>query len=363
MSRILVIDDEPSMRITLQAFLEKDGYQVSVANDAISAYEMINFNHYDVVLTDIIMPGMTGIELLTKIRQHSDSVQVIVMTGEPTVGTAVNAVKHGANDYLSKPIDRETLLKTVKQAAQIKFLHDENESLEKERIRYLSELENIVSLRTKELQTSMQSIVLLCSTVIELRDPYTAGHQRRVGNLSAAIAKRLGLSESIVTNVRITGYLHDIGKLVVPTEILTKPGRLNSFEMGLIRTHSEQGFDMLELVKLPGNVAEIVYQHHERLDGCGYPRGLKDHEILDEACILAVADVVEAMMSHRPYRPALGIDLALEEITSNIGILYRPNVVEACVKLFEEDDYALDDHEHEIIFQILKTGETSVPVI
>lgn len=356
MSRILVVDDEPSIRITIQAFLQRAGYQVDNAPDSMTAYGLLMANEYDVILTDIVMPQMTGLELLSLVRQHSRDVQVIVMTGEPTVDSAILSVKNGANDYLTKPIDKETLLKTIRQAVRIKQLSDEKTSLEMERARYLIDLEKIVDDRTQDLQKALQNIVMLLSSVVEIRDPYTAGHQRRVGNLAAAIAERMGLGQQIANIVRITGYLHDIGKMAVPAEILTRPGRLNQYEMGLIRTHSQQGYEMLKQIDLPGHIAEIAWQHHERLDGSGYPQGLTQDGLLMEANILAVADVVEAMMSHRPYRPALGLTVALDEIRSKRNIQYCAQCVDACVQLFENDNYTLDDSAHAFVIPISSNG-------
>lgn len=214
------------------------------------------------------------------------------------------------------------------------------------------QLEEAVSRRTLALQESMQSVVIMLSSVIDLRDPYTAGHQRRVGNMAAAIAQKLGRDQLFIDNIRTIGYLHDIGKLVIPTDILSKPGQLNKYELELIRTHAEQGFKMLSHVKLPGNIAEIVYQHHERMDGSGYPRGLHSQEIIEEAAIIAVADVVESMLSHRPYRRSFMIQTALAEITSNRGTKYRSDIVDACCSLFEQDNYQLDDQEYRVSFPI-----------
>lgn len=352
MHRILIVDDERSLRITVQALLQKAGYTVDTAENAAVALDLVATNDYDVILTDIIMPRMDGIELLAHIRRQSQSVQVLVMTGEPTIDTAMQAVKIGASDYLPKPIDKETLLIAVRQAVRIKNLNDDKTRLELERIQYLRELEQTVATRTLALQDAMQSIMLLCSSVIEMRDPYTAGHQRKVGNLSAAIANKMQLSEEIKNNILMTGYLHDIGKMSVPAEILNKPGRLSNQEMDLIRIHPQQGYDMLRHIRLPEPVREVIFQHHERLDGSGYPRHLQGDDILLESSILAVADVVEAMMSHRPYRPALGLDSALDEINTHAGVLYEPSVVRACVSLFRDDSYAIDENEHKIHFMI-----------
>lgn len=352
MSKVLIVDDEKSMRITLCEFLKKEAYDVDSAMDAQIACQMIEDGTYDVIITDIIMPRISGMELLSIIRKKSPSTQIIIMTGEPTVDTAIDAVKCGANDYLIKPINKEALLKAVRHAAQVKLLYDQKVYLEKQNALYQINLEKILKERTKALQNAMQGIITLLSSVVEARDPYTAGHQRKVGNLSAAIASEMNLDTNIVEFIRIIGYIHDIGKIVIPTEILSKPGKLNSLEMQMIRNHSLNGYEMLSLVDLPGFIGEAIYQHHERYDGSGYPRGLKGDSIIIEAQIIMVADVVEAMMSHRPYRPSLGLEAALIEIKENSGILYNPEIVSVCIKLFNNKEYTFDELEHKISFPI-----------
>ncbi len=190
-----------------------------------------------------------------------------------------------------------------------------------------------------KLQESLKSTVMALVSALEMRDPYTAGHQRRVTQLACAIGKELGFSEKQVEGMRMIGILHDIGKIAVPAEILTKPGKISEHEFSLIKIHAEAGFNIVKEIDFPCPVAEAIAQHHERLDGSGYPKGLSGSEIIIQARILAVADVVEAMASHRPYRPGLGIETALEEITQKKGILYDPEVVEACLKLFTEKGF------------------------
>jgi putative two-component system response regulator len=175
----------------------------------------------------------------------------------------------------------------------------------------------------------------------EIRDPYTAGHERRVAELGAAIGQRLKLRPESVQSIRLAGMLHDIGKIAVPVEILNRPGRLSPHEMGMIRTHSEVGFDILKDSDLPAHVAEMVLEHHERLDGTGYPHGKKNGDISIESRVLAVADVVESMISHRPYRPALGVDRAFDEIQKGSGTIYDADVTDACMDLFTKDGFAL----------------------
>jgi PAS domain S-box-containing protein len=189
----------------------------------------------------------------------------------------------------------------------------------------------------KAINTTVQVLVFAS----EARDPYTAGHQARSAHLACAIATEMGLAEEKIDGIRMVGIIHDIGKLSIPAEILTKPTKLTSLEFSLIKEHSRSGYEMLKDVESPWPLAEIVYQHHERMDGSGYPRNLKEDEILIEARILAVADVVEAMASHRPYRASLGMEAALKEIEKKKGILYDDVVADACLRLFREKGYQL----------------------
>lgn len=191
------------------------------------------------------------------------------------------------------------------------------------------------------LETALEGTIEALSTMLELRDPYTAGHQRQVGDLAAAIGFELGLEEDRVKGLRFGGYVHDIGKIAIPAEILSKPGKLTANEFELIKTHSQQGYDVLKAIEFPWPVARAILEHHERLDGSGYPRGLKAEEISLEARILAVADVVEAMSSHRPYRAALGMDAALREIQEQSGKRYDSSVVAACLRVVRSGAFKL----------------------
>lgn len=185
----------------------------------------------------------------------------------------------------------------------------------------------------------MDDSMRLIARLVEMRDPYTAGHQVRVANLACAIARKLSLSNEQIEKIRIAGLMHDIGKINVPIEILSKPGKINESEFNIIKIHPSIGYEILKDMDLPYPVAESVLQHHERLSGKGYPKGLASKDIILEAKILSVADVVEAMCSHRPYRPSIGQKFALKEIKQNKGTLYEPKVVDACVFLFTRKNY------------------------
>ena len=191
----------------------------------------------------------------------------------------------------------------------------------------------------EKIRKTLESTIYAMVRVVEFRDPYTAGHQQRVSALATAITKKLGLSKDKQEAVRITCLVHDIGKINLPAEILNKPGALSNIELQLIKEHTRTGRDILKTTEFSWPIAEIIHQHHENYNGSGYPQGLSDTQIMLEARIIRVADTVEAMSSHRPYRPALGIDKALEEISQNKGILYDPEIVEICLELFRKEEF------------------------
>ena len=194
------------------------------------------------------------------------------------------------------------------------------------------------------LQKATEDIIQAMASTSEMRDPYTAGHQKRVRKLAIAIGNEMKISKEQLEGVKFAGIVHDIGKISVPSDILSKPGKISNTEFEVIKGHSQTGFDLLNKIEFPWPISEIVYQHHERMDGSGYPRGLKGNNILLEARILAVADVVEAMTSHRPYRPAYGIENALQEIEKYKGKYYDPKTVDACIRLFIENKFDFSDN-------------------
>jgi len=195
----------------------------------------------------------------------------------------------------------------------------------------------------RKMRRIMTQTVGALATTVEIRDPYTAGHQRRVTKLAVAIGLEMGLKGEQIHEITVAASLHDIGKVTVPAEILSKPGKISAIEMEIIKTHSEAGYGIIKDIEFPWPIAEIVYQHHERIDGSGYPRHLKGNEILLAARIIIVADVIEAMVSHRPYRPGLNLEVALKEIRLNRGVLYDTDVVDACLTLFKEDRFRFDE--------------------
>ena len=232
-------------------------------------------------------------------------------------------------------------------------LHSELESLVEKRTAELLESNKLLKIEIEnrkqvqeELENSFQdlkkvmdSTIQAISMTVEKRDPYTSGHQMRVAGLTRAIAETLALSQDQVEGAFMAASIHDIGKISLPAEILTKPVQLTEIEISLIQAHAQAGFDILKGIEFPWPIADIIVQHHERMDGSGYPRGLAGDDILIEARIIGVADVVETMASHRPYRPSMGMDKALQEIISNKGKLYDPRVVDACLHIFNEQGF------------------------
>jgi HD-GYP domain-containing protein (c-di-GMP phosphodiesterase class II) len=207
---------------------------------------------------------------------------------------------------------------------------------------YRQELEGIVEERTIGLKRALEGIIQTMARTVEARDPYTAGHQERVARLAFAIATEMGLPKDQAVGIRMAGIIHDLGKISVPSEILSKPTTLSDIEFALIKTHPRNGHEILAGIDFPWPVAQMVLQHHEKINGSGYPLGLTGENILLEARVLCVADVVEAMASHRPYRPALGVDVALGEIEKNKGVFYDNTVVDVCLRMFRQEGFNID---------------------
>ncbi|MCF8083791.1 MAG: HD-GYP domain-containing protein [Deltaproteobacteria bacterium] len=258
-----------------------------------------------------------------------------MVTGVDDPQVAAGAIAAGAYGYIIKPLDANEVIINIRNALRRRELEIANR-------KYQQDLEERVEARTASLRRAMNGIVRAMGLTVEARDPYTSGHQHRVAVISAAVAAEMGLSEDRIEGIRLAGLIHDLGKITIPAGILSKPTRLADFEFALIQTHPQVGYDILKEIEFPWPIAQMVHQHHEKMDGSGYPQGLAGEDILLEARILCVADVVEAMASHRPYRPAIGLDPALAEIEANAGLLYDPEAVKACLTLFRQKGFSLD---------------------
>lgn len=328
-AHILVVDDDEAIRRLLHQKIKRSGYECFIARDAQEALKLLEERDVDVVITDINMPGLQGDKLTRIVKQKYDA-DVIIVTAYLEDFTYDKAIRTGASDFIEKPIRLSELVIRLKRVLRERRLLQERDHAERE-----------LRDNVHKLRRAVSGVVQAMARTVEIRDPYTAGHQKQVAGLACAIARELGLSEDNVEGIRVAGIIHDVGKISVPSEILAKPTRLTELEFGIIKTHPEVGYDILKSIEFPWPIAQIVLQHHERMDGSGYLQGLSGEDILLEARILGVADVVEAMASHRPYRAGLGIDKALQEISQNKGILYDSNIVAACIKLFKEKGFKL----------------------
>ncbi len=466
MERILVVDDECHIRDLLADILQIKGYECQLAASAAEARKLLEENEFSLVLSDINMPGESGLDFVRFLAQAYPSTATVMVTAMDDPFIAEDALKAGVYDYITKPFELNGVLISVSNALRRRELEIENkayqEGLEKQvaersaalmaseaRLRAIFEAtahvafimveetdteamivefspgaERLLGFSAKEVTGKASSILGLPDQVfwgsgnatstgggfthelnmthrsgeiipvmftvypvrgdegaliaklvvivdiserkkverdleqsmaklgralegtikavartVETRDPYTAGHQQRVAELAAAIGTEMNLDEEKVKGLHMAGLIHDLGKVAVPSGILSKPGKITEIEFSLIKTHPKVGYEILRDIEFPWPIAQVALQHHERLNGSGYPSGLAGDEIILEAKILSVADVVEAMASHRPYRAALGIEKALEEISKNRGSLYDETAVDACVNLFTAKGY------------------------
>lgn len=335
-AKILVVDDTPASLKLLTDIMKAEGYEVRSAISGELALNAAMSNPPDLILLDIRMPEIDGFEVCRRLKASSltQDVPVIFVSAASETDEKVQGFQLGAVDYVTKPYQRDELLSRVRAHLELHQLRHHLTDVVNERTAQLMESE-------KKLKKILLDSVALLAAIVEMRDPYTAGHQHRVAEIAVAIAKILQLSEAQIEGIHLAGVVHDVGKIQIPAEILSKTGGLTDIEYMLVKEHARNGYDLLKTVDYPWPIAQIVLQHHERLDGSGYPQALKGDDILFEARIISVADVVESMTSHRPYRPGLGIDAALGEIEHNRGVLYDPVVVDACCKLFRELGHTL----------------------
>jgi putative two-component system response regulator len=326
---LLVVDDTPASLKLLTELLHAEGYAVRSAISGELALRAALQDPPELILLDIKMPELDGFEVCRRLKAQpaTQDVPIIFVSALSETTEKVIGFELGAVDFVTKPYQREELLMRVRTHLEITRLRNR--------------LEQLVEERTRALRNSMLAFITAMAATVEIRDPYTAGHQRRVADLATTIARAMHLPDHQIEGLNWSAVLHDIGKIRTPTEILCKPGRLSKLEFGLIKQHPEIGYEILKAIDFPWPIAQIVLQHHERLDGSGYPQGLTAPDILLEAKILSVADVMEAMISHRPYRAGLGLAAALSEITQRSGLLYDPAVVDACVTLFNTQHYSL----------------------
>ena len=333
-TKVLVIDDDQAMLDLICKVLKQRGFDLYTASDGDKGIELFKKENPSIILTDINMPEITGIEILKIIKKVSPITQVIVFSGVGTTADVIEALRLGATDYLVKPFNIGLLIHTVSRCI-------ERHELIIERIERKETLEKKVRERTAALTNTFYETVKALGLLTEKRDPYTAGHQHRVALMAMGIGRKLGLTQKEIEIINVAGLLHDIGKAAVPVELLVKPSKLTTPEFQLMKLHPQASYDIIKDIpfveSLGKDVSIIVLQHHERLDGTGYPRGLTNDELELESKILSVSDVIEAMSSHRPYRAAFDMATTKAEIIDKRGSSYCPECVDACLQLMEEN--------------------------
>ncbi|MGA3279352.1 MAG: HD domain-containing phosphohydrolase [Smithella sp.] len=356
---ILIVDDEESILNSFQRILADEDYEVHAVNNGSEGLNKLRTAQkpYSVIVSDQRMPEMSGVQFFAQAKDIFPDAVRILLTGYADSNAIIDAInKGGVHLYFTKPWREEEILLHIKQSlSKVEILAENKRLVElikiknQELVKLNKTLEKKANDRTNDLlaqteklkdsykksQLILDGIVKTLSKIVATRDPYTSGHEDQVAKIACKIAKEMKLTEEQVSSIYISATLHDIGKISVPSEILTKPSVLTNLEREIIKTHCKVANDILANIEFPYPVAEIIYQHHERMDGSGYPRGLKGDDIALEARIIGVADVIDAMASYRPYRPALGVDAAIEEITKFRGVTYDPSVVDACLKIYK----------------------------
>ena len=326
--RILIVDDEEAIREVVTTLLEAQGYDCASVSNGLLAKQYLGAHPADLVLSDMVMPEMDGLSLLEWLRGHDHDLPVIMVTAMHDLSTALEAIRRGAYDYILKPFEKDQLYLSVRRALEHRRLVLENQN-------YQRNLERLVEERTAQLQGTLHQLEQSYDDTLEalggaldLKDAETEGHCRRVTAFTIAIAKAMNVDPFQLPPIARAAFLHDIGKMAIPDQILRKPGPLTADEREVMRRHCEIGYNMLTRIPFLREAAEIVLSHQEYFDGTGYPRGLHGERIPLGARIFAVADALDAMISDRPYRKALPMSHARDEILRCSGTQFDPKVVE-----------------------------------
>jgi len=346
-TNILIVDDENSIREVLAEGLVGAGYPCSTASDVDDAMHKLENVRFNLVLSDIRMPGGTGLDLLEKIKNHDPDIDVIMVSGVVDTNTALDSIRKGARDYVTKPFNLTDVLFTVDRVVQQRRLLEENRE-------YQKDLENKVAVRTEELsqknkevqslfnelktafneiQNTYEATLEALIAALDSRDSETQGHSMRVAEFTALVARNMGISEPELTDIRRGALLHDVGKIGIPDAILRKPGPLNAEEWKVMEQHPELGYNMLKGIDFLEGAIPIVLSHQEKYDGTGYPAGLKADEISLGARIFSVVDTYDAITSTRPYRAGRSYETARDEIIKYSGTQFDPMVVETFLQI------------------------------
>jgi putative nucleotidyltransferase with HDIG domain len=326
--KILIVDDEEAIREVVSTLLDAQGYRCTVCSNGRMALEGFRNDSFDLVLSDIVMPEMDGLKLLAEIRAGDPDVPVIMVTAMHDISIALEAIRAGAYDYILKPFEKDQLNLSVRRALEHRQLILENRT-------YQSDLEHLVAERTQQLSIALQDLeqsydytLEALGGALDAKDAETEGHCQRVTAFTITIARAMGVDKNLLRHIARGAFLHDIGKMGIPDDILRKPGPLTPEERDIMRRHCEIGYAVLERIPFLKEAAEIVLSHQECYDGSGYPRKLRGEQIPVGARIFAVADTLDAMISDRPYRKALPISAAREEIQRFSGRQFDPSVVQ-----------------------------------
>ena len=330
------MDDETHVRSMIGVTLERQGYDVQMAACGREALELLERNVFDLVLTDIVMQDGNGIALLERVHGQQPQLPVVMVTAIHDISVAIDSMRRGAYDYLLKPFEREHLVSTVQRAL------DHRQALQ-ESHNYQQNLEQVVRARTEMLRQAMEELehsydvtLEALGDALDLKDSETEGHSKRVTAYTIALARAMGISPAEIKVIARGAFLHDIGKMAIPDDILRKPGTLNPDEQDVMREHCTRGYQMLRKIPFLSEAAEIVFSHQEHYDGTGYPSALRGREIPVGSRIFAVADTLDAITSDRPYRRARSFDAAREEILRCSGTQFDPAVVEIFLKIPNE---------------------------
>jgi len=323
---ILIVDDEEVIRRLLHQKLSGEGYHCEEAGSAEQALDRLRSNTIELVILDIKMPGKSGIELLPEIEAGYPDTAVIMATAITDTSTAIQCMKQGAYDYLTKPFDLDEVILSVVRALEKRRLELENRD-------YRQHLEQKVEEQAQKIRASFFSAITALAYALEAKDKYTSGHSQRVTEISVAIAKELGMPRNSIEKIRLAGLIHDIGKIGVKESVLNKPGKLTDEEYQHIKSHCDVGERILTPIVEDEEILKAVRHHHERYDGRGYPDGLSDEQIPLGARILAVADTYDALTSERPYREAMSTETAFAEIERGKGTQFDPEVTNAFLRI------------------------------
>jgi putative nucleotidyltransferase with HDIG domain len=328
-ARILVVDDELHVGRCIGAMLESEGHTALVLPSVETALSLLSQDTgIDLVLTDLMIRESTGFTLLDHVRVNCSDIPVVMFTAVRDVSVALSAIRHGAYDYVLKPFAREQFLLTVRRALERRRLTKENEAQRKALVALVETRTMMLDDALHHLEHAYDVTLEALGNALDLRDAETEGHSKRVTAYTLALARAMGLSSGETRGIARGAFLHDIGKMAIPDHILLKPGKLDESEMAHMRTHSDLGYNMLRRIKYLDDAAEIVWTHHERFDGQGYPRGLAADDIPFGARLFAVADALDAMTSDRPYRRANTFEEARAEILRCGGSQFDPKVAE-----------------------------------